>query len=199
MSVGQETLPADGYLQPRRYKITAQCERCGGEFHWVTTKLDGKDRPCPKRTCKEAIHREAVEREAMNMAKMFAEQRPPGHIGDKPIVHAIDTTAEIVMKDYGMTDLRDNIRTGDSMAPSLPPEMQRAADGFFTGAAVRERAGGGNLGARAMQAIGRRAVAGAFRSAAVAPPQNVVGKDRRVVPSLRHVRTEQPIQAPKHF
>ena len=104
--LGSEVMPPDGYLQPRRYKITAHCHRCGTDFSWITTKMGGKDRPCPKRACKAAIFQEAVQREAFNLAKMLEEQRPPGHIGENIQVKAIDATAEIVMEDHHLTASR---------------------------------------------------------------------------------------------
>ena len=66
------------------------------------------------------------------------------------------------MQDYKLTDLRDNIRPGESMVPKLPGKMQSAADNFF---------GGGNLngGSRSMNALARRALAGAYKGSAVAP------------------------------
>ena len=56
-------------------------------------------------------------------------------------VRAADTTAAIVMQDYGMTDLRDNVREGESAAPKLPPAQQAAADNFFGGPKRRNATG----------------------------------------------------------
>lgn len=55
--------------------------------------------------------------------------RAPG-IGGNPFVKSMDATANIVMKDYGMTDLA-SARVGESMAPQLPPHQQRRADAMF--------------------------------------------------------------------
>lgn len=41
------------------------------------------------------------------------------NMGNSNFTKAMDTTAEIVMRDYGLTDLQDNLRAGDSMAPKL--------------------------------------------------------------------------------
>lgn len=171
--IGTETLEPDGYLQPTRYRITLECGRCGHHYSRITTKLDKKDPPCPKRACKEAAFEEAVEREARNRTQMFEEQRPPGHIGQSVTVKAIDKTAEIVMKDHGMTDLRDNLRMGDTMAPKLPGAMQSAADNFFGGKAVAGRAGIRNQ--KQAELLGRRAMAGAFRNMALSPSSVVPG------------------------
>ena len=40
----------------------------------------------------------------------------------------VDKTADIVMTDYGMTNLKDNVRTGESMAPKLGGGAQAVAD-----------------------------------------------------------------------
>jgi hypothetical protein len=44
---------------------------------------------------------------------------------------SVDSTADIIMNDYKMTDLRDDARMGESSAPKLPPAMQAQADNFF--------------------------------------------------------------------
>lgn len=172
--VGSETLPPDTYLGPRRYKIVCQCGRCGKEFSWVTTKVGSVNRPCPRKSCKAAERREEIMREAANMAQIIEEQRAPGHIGDKVIVKAIDETAKTVMEDYGMTDLKDNLRMGDTMAPKLAPQMQHAADHMFDGGAVKGRAGVRNQ--RQAELLGRRAIAGAFRGMAINPGNVLPGQ-----------------------
>lgn len=50
----------------------------------------------------------------------------------------VDKTADIVMHDYGMTNLKDNVRPGETMAPKLDPVRQAAADGMFGGAKNRK-------------------------------------------------------------
>jgi hypothetical protein len=181
---GRDTLPPDGYLQPKRFKITCRCLRCGELYSWVTKKITDDDRPCPKKKCKAAALEEQIEREVANRTKMFEEQRAPGVIGDKPIVKAIDTTANIVMEDHHLTDLKDNIREGEPMAPKLPPQQQRAADEFFSGKAVMEQAGVQN---RQAQLMGRRAIAGAYRGMAISP--GVVGgtPGEKVLRSVRKI------------
>ena len=49
---------------------------------------------------------------AENPAKTFS-------MGKSNFTKAMDATAEIVMKDYALTNLQDNLRAGDSMAPKL--------------------------------------------------------------------------------
>lgn len=185
--IGQELAELDPdvpkHLQPRRYRVTALCLRCQEEYEWVTTKLEGKDRPCPKKRCREAARAEEIEREVANRTKMLEEQRPPGHIGDKPIVKAIDTTAQIVMEDHGLTDLKDNIRRGESMAPKLPPAQQRMADGFFGGQNLIPDGAVNRRRQAQMDRLARSAIAGAFRG--TAPPANLVLPGRQGEPALR--------------
>lgn len=185
--LGSETIPGDGLYEKPSYRVFCSCDRCGVEFSYVTTRLTEKNRACPRRACKTAAHKEEVMREAHNIAQMLEEQRPPGHIGESVVVKAVDETAKIVMQDYGMTNLQDNIRTGDAIAPKLPGPMQKAADGFFDGGAVKGRA---NIRSeKQAQLMGRRAIAGAFRGMAVHPGQVFTGNQGDS--ALRVVRTER--------
>jgi len=136
--LGSERMEPEGYLKPTRYKIKARCERCGKVFSWIDTTPGGKNRPCPNPICIEARIAEEVAAATAKMAKMLEEQRAPAVIGQSNVVKAVDATAEIVMRDHGLTDLKDNIRQGDIMAPSLKGKgangvaLQQAADAFFT-------------------------------------------------------------------
>ncbi len=185
-----EVLEPDGYLQPRRYRITYQCDLCGHSWSRTTTKLSGRDPPCPNPVCKEARYQADVRREALNMAQIIAEQRAPGHIGDNPVVKQIDTTAQIVMEDHHMTDLKDNVREGDTMAPPLPTvgasgmKMKDVADGFFGGGDAMKRAGMG----RQAELLGRQAIAGHFASMAARPAAGPALKGK---PPLTWVRSEK--------
>lgn len=183
--VGSETLEPDGYLQPKRYRITCLCNRCGKEYRYTTTKLTAKDKPCPKKKCVEAAIREQVEKEQANFQRIVDTGVPPGHIGDKPLVRAVDETAKIVMEDHKMTDLRDNLRPGDAMAPKLPGQMQNMADNFFSKNPLADR----GLGSRQAEMLKRRAIAGAFRGMAINPSQVVPGSTGQS--PLRQVRTER--------
>lgn len=185
--IGSDRLPPEGYLQPRRYREVFVCDDCGHEFSRITTKPGGKVPACPTAACKE-IRKMATElKQAENFERIIESGIPPGHIGDKTIVRAIDTTAEIVMQDYGMTNLQDNVRTGDMVAPKLPAAQQRMADGYFGGKAMADRAG---VGKRQMDILGRRAMAGAFRVMAVNPQVANFGREAGTAP-LSVVRTEK--------
>lgn len=59
--------------------------------------------------------------------------KAPATIGASLQVKAIDETAKIVMEDYGMGDLRTDVRQGETAAPRLAPALQRQADNFFLG------------------------------------------------------------------
>lgn len=185
--VGSENIGPDGYLKPTRYRVTALCGRCNQQFSWVTTNPGGPDRACTRKACKDAAYREQVMREAANMARIIDEKRPPGHIGKSITVKAVDETARVVMEDYGMTDLKDNIRHGEAIAPKLPAAAQAAADGFFNGQAVKGRAGMRNE--KQAQLLGRRAIAGAFRHMAVHPGQVLTGSQGDS--ALRLIGTEK--------
>ena len=191
--LGTDTLPPTGYLQPRRFRITCRCDVCMEEYSWETEKPSRYNRLCPNPVCvatRKEENRAKVER---NRAKIFLEQRAPSVIGDKPVVRAVDTTADIVMQDYGMTDLKDNIREGDSVAPKLPAPQQRMADGFFGGKAVQAERGQGN-GERLSQLIRARALSGRYRGMSVNPNLTSFGRPQGQSP-IQWVRTE-PLQKP---
>jgi hypothetical protein len=72
----------------------------------------------------------------------FAGGKAPGIVGANAMVKAIDETARITMEDHKLTDLHDtNLREGDSMAPKLPPHLQKMADGFWGGKAAQQVVG----------------------------------------------------------
>jgi hypothetical protein len=168
--LGAEVQEAEGYLQPRLYKIYAVCNRCHNEFSWTAKTPGGKDRPCPRKACKEAIRQEEIEEAARKFAGIL-EQGPPAVIGRNNMVKAVDQTAEMVMQDFKMTDLRDNIKPGESMAPKLAAPLQKAADGFFGGGAVKDNH---RLKSR-MARLGAQAIAGSFKDSAINPAALVGG------------------------
>lgn len=74
---------------------------------------------------------------------------------------AVDITAETTMHNYGMTDLKDNVGMGETMAPSLRPDLQKQADSFFSGKGVHSRNNElNNQVGNIMRAQGARAMAG---------------------------------------
>jgi hypothetical protein len=182
--VGSETLPPEGYLQPRMYKITCRCLRCEQEYSWTAKSISKRDRPCPNPVCKEQARLEREAKDKRNFESIL-ENGPPPVVGGSNQVKAIDYTAQTVMDSYGMTNLRDGIDPGESMAPKLPKPMQDAADNFF----------GGPKSNPAQQKrfadLGRRAIAGQFRGNSVNPNQ-ALGR-RPGESALTHVGSE-PIQ-----
>jgi hypothetical protein len=183
-NLSTETLPPDRYLGPRRFKITCQCDLCGTIYSYEVEKIPKKDRLCPDPICADMRRTKRSAREVANIEQIVETRRPPGHIGESVVVKAIDETAKIVMQDYGLTDLKDNIRAGDSVAPKLPAPQQRMADGFFGGGAMAERAG---TNTRQAEMIRRRALGGAYRGMAINPGITNFGRQagERVLTPIR--------------
>lgn len=181
-----ESVEPDRFMGPTRFRLTCRCLRCGREYSKVVSRITDANPPCPRKACKAAALEEEVERRAKNMAAIIESQRAPGHIGANNTVKAVDETARIVMDDYHLTDLKDSVRPGESLAPKLPPVMQKQADNYFGGGNLRKR---GGLSQRQIDILGKRAIAGAFRSMAVSPavamPGHAPGE-----PVLRPVRVE---------
>jgi hypothetical protein len=88
----------------------------------------------------------------------FNNPRAPAMVGQNISVKAIDQTAQIVMQDYGMTDLRTDVREHETAAPKLPPMLQAQADNFFVGRGKRHP----QLRTQPA-ALGAAAIRGAFR------------------------------------
>ena len=185
----------ESYLEARQYRVTYECERCGHKWKRTYATIPKKDPPCPKVECIVARSLEDKQREVDNLRQMLESQTAPAQVGANIQVRAVDETAKIVMEDFHMTDLKDNVRQGESVAPPLSVEKQKQADNYFGGkgtvpvitAPGEKRA---TMRAAHMNALGRRAIAGAFANMAVPPtaimPDAVAGQ-----PALRVVRTEK--------
>lgn len=181
--LGYESEPQEGYMQPDKYRIRYRCLRCGHEYSRVAKSLMEPNVPCPKKACQEATLREEFEKRLANERAILESRTFPGITGDKPIVKAVDATAKQVMEDYSMTDLKDNLRPGDTMAPKLAPALQRQADNVFNGGGIK------GMGGRRMNALAKRALAGSFRQNAVAPIEVFPGTPGEK--PMRLVRTEK--------
>jgi hypothetical protein len=83
-----------------------------------------KTPPCPSKGLRRQQEIDALKRQMANLQKMIETARP-SQIGNKVVVKAVDETAKIVMEDYKMTDLKDNIRHGEGVAPKLPGKRWR--------------------------------------------------------------------------
>jgi hypothetical protein len=172
------------YLEPEEHDVTCECLRCGHQYTYRVKKLTAKDRPCPRKACKAAALEEEIERRARNMAQIIEERRPPGIIGDKPIVKAIDTTAQIVMEDNNLTDLNDNMREGDSAVPRQSTRKQAEIDNFFNPKG-------------AMDAFRGRGAPGVPASGSVASSlnrmvKNSILQERAVIPTVINGNGRQP-------
>lgn len=135
-------------MEYRYRKTSYRCSDCKQSFdkirkfpvskypHGTDLPLPMKDPDCPE--CKKAKrvsfkssvtdkthpHINPDSSEAQNPIRNFS-------MGKSNFTKAMDATAEIVMKDYGLTNLNDHLREGDSMAPKLRPELERQVDDVF--------------------------------------------------------------------
>jgi hypothetical protein len=182
-----------------RYKLTLRCNnfRHGPYKYTKTVDVDEDagetlsnipNPPCP--LCNKLVKKRDEEVMATApipippMEEWLPTGQGPAHIGANNQVKAIDIAADIAMKDYGLTDLKDNIRQGDTMAPALPPQQQKMADNFFTPQTNPAFAGKRK---KQMELLGKRAIAGAFRTTAL--DVKSVLPDARV--ALRPYRVER--------
>ena len=184
-------------FEAKRYRQWFRCPDCGHRYASRWAKAPPKrDIPCPRPACASERALRQAQLENQRLKAMLAAQRAPAQIGANPAVKAVDYTAEAVMKDYGMTDLKDSIREGEAMAPKLPGQQQAQADSYF----APEKAQGSSkmvdlvtgkqrvVQAKHLNAIAERARTGAYRKRAVSPI-SVIPKDVRNQPPLALVRT----------
>ena len=186
-------------FEPRKYRVSYRCRECGHTWKSRWLKATPKDDPpCPNPSCAELRAGRQAMVENQRLRAMLESQRGPAQIGDKPIVKAVDFTAETTMQSYGMTDLKDNIREGESMAPKLPGQAQAQADNYFAGEKAQGPSRMMDLGTgrmRTVQAdklnlIAKRAMQGAYRHRAVSPVE-VIPKNMQNQSPLSLVRTEK--------
>lgn len=168
-----ETILPESFLEPRKYRVTFSCESCGHTWTRTFKAVPKKDPPCPSRRCIADTQTAALRQEVANLRQMLEEQKPPGHIGANNLVKAWDMTQNIVAEDAKVTNLNDRPHEGESMAPKLEPRLQAAADNFFGGAKARGTVLGESrqqrIQNRVMSRLSQRALAGAFKSAALSP------------------------------
>ena len=186
LTLGIDTEKSESFLEPTKYKIKYQCELCGHEYSRTFKAIPIKDPPCPSKACAAKQEIEALKRQMANLQKMIEDQHAPSQIGNKVVVKAVDETAKIVMEDYKMTDLKDNIRHGESVAPKLPGQQQALADNYFGGGGLRAA----GISSKQADALGRRAIAGAFRSTSLNPGAIQLPDVRNGQSPLRVMRTE---------
>lgn len=164
-------------VERTKYRMTFKCS-CGNIFRKITTDPDLMAPPCPK--CKQSHKktkfvrtgdgpisdsdlfaekvarklRETPEWQQQYMAKALA----PTTVESRNLNKCVDKTADIVMHDYKMTNLKDNVRPGETMAPKLAPNLQSAADGMFGGGSSQKK----RLGIDTAR-IARAAMSGSLR------------------------------------
>jgi len=161
----------------KKYQLVLRCKdwRCKNKYKRTVEIGDDEDiadypdPPCPK--CLKRAKREDAAQQATAPIPIepFEESLAQGKTGpalngQKIVVKAIDTAAKIAMEDYHLTDLKDNLRQGDSMAPKLPPQMQKMADNFFTPATNPVFS---NRQKKRLQMIGQNAIKGRYANMAV--------------------------------
>ena len=194
-----EMREAEGFLEPKRYRQWFRCPDCGHKYHSPWAKAPTrKDIPCPRKACASERELRQAKAENQRLEAMLAERRAPAQIGDKAIVKAVDFTAETVMESYGLTDLKDNIREGETMAPKLPGASQAAADNYFASATTGSQARAPELmtgkmrtiPAKALNRIAERATRGVYKGRSVSPIE-VIPKELRRQSPLQSVRTER--------
>ena len=192
-TVEAEWVDSEHYLGPRMKRITFQCGKCNHQ--WVRTlKVEPRrNPPCPNRRCEETAEREELKREVENLRQILAEQRAPATVGANLRVRAVDETARIVMEDQKLTNLRDGLREGDTMAPKLPQRQQELADAMFspktTGVTPVIDMGGRrqSIPSARLRQVGLRAIGGAYTQNSVKPTA-IIPKER---PSAVVVKNER--------
>jgi hypothetical protein len=186
VTLGIDMNKSDNFLEPTKYKIRYKCELCGHEYSRTYKAIPVKDPLCPSKACIAKQELASLKQQMANLQRMIEEGHAPGQIGNKVVVKAVDETARIVMEDYKMTDLKDNIRHGESVAPKLPGQQQALADNYFGGGGLRAA----GISSKQAQALGRRAIAGAFRSTALNPGSIQLPEVKNGQSPLRVMRTE---------
>lgn len=170
--ISSEWIAPEQYLGPRMKRITFECSKCG--HLWTRTyKAEPKNNPsCPNKRCAEKSEVADLKRQLANLTAMLQSGVAPAQIGNNIRTRAIDYTAEVVMHDNNLTDLKDNIRMGETMAPKLPPAQQKQADTLFATAGKTPVIGpsrGGSVSSKVLQRIGARAIAGGYANNSVKP------------------------------
>lgn len=153
-----------------KYEIALRCGTCGHKYRRRVNSLDDPDPPCPR--CETAARTRGID---------FASSRAPAVIGSNVHVRAIDATAQIVMEDHKLGDLRSDVRPGETAAPKIAPHLQKQADNFFMGRK--------SMAGNPMQPIFARAAAAAMSGAARDGTPDVVGATHKakMMPKTRFI------------
>ena len=197
-STGFEVMEPEGFMQPKRYRFSYRCELCGHEYSRVCKAAPKRNPPCPSPSCSDKALLAQQAKEIENLRRMLESGTPPAQIGHKTVVKAIDETANIVMQDYNLTNLRDNVGPGESVAPKLPPAQQAQAENYFGGGgftakqipSITGQQATHGISADQLNRLGKKAMAGGFRNMAV-PPTVVRPKASQGESPLIRVGTER--------
>lgn len=177
------------------YRSTYRCSECKSSFEKVTKLLPKKDPACPickklervksKSCVSDKTHPDLFRKEEIvggtpdNPQKTFS-------MGGSARSAAFDKTAEIVMKDYGMTDINmnSNLRPGDDCVPKLRPDLEAKVGAGWGGA--NKKPVMGQAGSNLNSALTKQINAGAFRGhgdvvarqqkSGIKVPVNVIGE-----------------------
>lgn len=115
------------------YRSQYRCSECKNTFEKTTKLFPKKEPPCP--ICKK-MQRVHMKGSVSDKTHNFGETDIIGGTPEAPqksfsmggtnAHKAFDKTAEIVMQDYGMTDINmnSNIRPGDDLVPKLRPDLE---------------------------------------------------------------------------
>ena len=156
-----------------KYQLTIRCTVCGTRFKRIMSADDEDalaalpDPPCPY------CHRRPRKRKAFD----FRGKAPA--VGGSVAVRAVDQTAQIVMEDHKLTDLRSDVREGETMAPKLAPRLQAMADNMFS--RPKGRAQNGLFG-MPPRAVLQAAVSGRFQTQDTVNPVALHHKRRDAMP-----------------
>lgn len=129
------------------FEVKFCCDDCNHVFYKITEKdprkVGGRSPSCPecKKTKSKAKSQIKVsgdvkpqteaQKDAVVLDIITAKKFPSQGKGN--FTKAMDETAKIVMEDYQMTNLNDNLREGDNMVPKLRPDLEaQVGTGFNT-------------------------------------------------------------------
>lgn len=152
------------------YRSTYRCSDCKHEFSRITKNLPKREPKCPK--CAKANRIRFKSSVSTDTHPHIEVTNIQGGTPDAPVkafsmgksnfTKAMDMTADIVMKDYGMTNLKDNLREGDSMAPKLRQDLESKVDQVF--APSRKPVAGANAARSMNSTLMKQINSGAFKA-----------------------------------
>jgi hypothetical protein len=164
-----------------RWRHAFRCRTCGGRFSVLRLTPDPakvRTPACPRKRCGGKVKASFQEDVGFDPAAGIA----PPIVGANNQVRAYDTALQMVAEDHGMTDIRDNVRAGETSVPALPPHLQKMADGFWGGAMKQPPQRRGKVDLSGI--FGERAIAAQNGMPAATP--FTAGQGAAIEPILRH-------------